>query len=157
MSDEALPEEAELVLAGRSWLGVLLLLLYVPLEALVLSRPGVSSTSQLLGAAFFVLLSGAVLWRLVQSKTVVTRDGLVLKYQYAPTRRVAWHDIDHFKAGGNWGRSVFLVSAHGQQRFLPGISQRGLTVRWDGGQTRDIVALLQRRLDAAHRQTAIQA
>jgi hypothetical protein len=66
--------------------------------------------------------------------------------QYTSTDTGPWEDVvefDHRRAG-TWDR-VFAKLADGRARVVPAVLQ-GQRVAWDGGETRDIVGVLNERL-----------
>ena len=59
-------------------------------------------------------------------------------------RRVPWGEIADFRAVRS---RVFAVTLHGSAIALAGVAQ-GSRIRWNGGETRDIVGVLNQRLEA---------
>jgi hypothetical protein len=65
------------------------------------------------------------------------------------SRFIALADVERFEEGpGPFGTRVWAVCPEGRPRLIQGVFQ-GRRVAWDGGETRDIISVLNERLAAA--------
>jgi hypothetical protein len=103
-------------------------------------------------SAVFVALCGvAAAFSIWGGRVVLSRGGLYEMTDGIANRQLvwwrearwAWADIECFRSVGT---SVYVVLRDGTVSALIGVAQ-GHRSRWDGGETRDITAVLNERLD----------
>ena len=102
-----------------------------------------------------VVLVAWITWRAGRIG-VETRLDEIIRYGAFRTQRVPWDEVVGLATKRIFTSTLIFLELDGGRRLQTGLVQ-GVTVIWRGGETNDILSVLQRDLDAHGKETAPEA